>query len=141
MKNTNKNVNRKANYELYMSRRDWEQEYKAKYEMRLYRQFKRKVKKAVMSAIKGIAFACFMFAAVAVSGTSDFYEETGYITRNGIYLEDELGTFVRLQDGNEFSVFGYDYKPGTKVRLTLDANGTIDNYRDDVVIEVSRRIF
>ena len=133
--------NRNANGEVYMSRKHWEENYKRKYEARLYRQIKRKIKKAIISTIKGITFACFLCSAVVMSGTSDFYDETGYITRNGVYLEDELGTFVRLNDGNEFSVNGYNYKVGTKVRLTLDANGTIDNYRDDTVIEVSRRIF
>ena len=125
-----------ANADVYMSRQHWEENYKRKYEARLRRQRKRKM----IQTIKVCAFGSFMLVVGAVAGTSDFYDETGYITRNGVYLEDELGTFVRLNDGNEFNVSGYNYKVGTKVRLTLDANGTID-YRDDTVIEVTRRIF
>lgn len=125
------------NADVYMSRQHWEENYKRKYEARLRRARKRKM----IQTIKVCAFGAFMLVAGAFAGTSDCYDETGYITRNGVYLEDELGTFVRLNNGNEFNVSGYNYKVGTKVRLTLDANGTIDNYRDDTVIEVSRRLF
>lgn len=125
-----------ANADVYMSRQHWEENYKRKYEARLRRARKRKM----IQTIKICAFGAFMLVVGAFAGTSDFYDETGYITRNGIYLEDEFGAFVRLNDGNEFNVSGYNYKIGTKVRLTLDANGTID-YRDDTVIEVTRRIF
>lgn len=126
-----------ANADVYMSRQHWEENYKRKYEARLRRARKRKM----IQTIKVCTFGAFMLVVGAVAGTSDFYDETGYITRNGIYLEDKIGSFVRLNDGNEFNVSGYNYKAGTKVRLTLDANGTLNDYRDDTVIEVTRRIF
>lgn len=132
-----KNANRNANEDVYMTRKHWEQEYRRKYEARLRRQRKRKM----INTLKVCAFGCLMLVAGAVAGTSDFYDETGYITRDGIYLEDKIGSFVRLNDGNKFNVSGYNYKAGTKVRLTLDANGTLNDYRDDTVIEVTRRIF
>lgn len=126
-----------ANADVYMSRQHWEENYKRKYEARLRRARKRKM----IQTIKVCAFGAFMLVVGAVAGTSDCYDETGYITRDGIYLEDKISSFVRLNDGNEFNVSGYNYKAGTKVRLTLDANGTLNDYRDDTVIEVTRRIF
>lgn len=119
-----------------MSRKHWEQEYKRKYEARLRRARKRKM----INTLKVCGFCLTMFVGLAIGGTMDYENETGCSTYKGIYLADEVGGYVRLENGQEFYIDD-EYNVGDKVYVELYNNGTIDYFRDDSVVKVNRRIF
>lgn len=143
MKNANrnyKNHNRNANEDVYMSKRHWEENYKAKYERKLVRRMKRKAIYAFKQAIKVIAFGTFMCCAIAMSGTSDYEDRTGCSTYKAVVLEDEQGQYVRLDNGHEFYT-ETEYELGDKVYVQLYRNGTNNYFKDDSIVNVTRRWF
>lgn len=128
-----------ANEEIYMTRKHWEQEYRRKYEARLRRQRKRKM----INTLKVCGLCFTLLVGAAIGGTCDYEDRTGCSTYKGIVLEDEVGAYVRLENGQEFYVDDDEYNVGygDKVYVELYKNGTNNYFRDDPVVKVNRRIF